>query len=239
MIDDSIREQRRRFIGSSDLPAILGICPWRSPRNIWEAKVLGKDKPAGRKADWGTVLEAPIATTAAVDLSEKHYGGRRIELIHPTEMYVHENGIFAANLDRECVDVEEPFVFEAKAVLGKKPYDHPHYEMVNGNRVLVSWGRSGSDAQSSIPLAVFVQVQWQMLVRGFSLAWVGCFRGWMSEPLGLWRVPADPATQEVITDRALAFWHDHVLTKIPPAIEDKSLTGETVEEHNLQEVASA
>ena len=42
------RHDRRRFLGASEIAAVLGISPWMSPVELWQAKT-GRTKP--RKAD--------------------------------------------------------------------------------------------------------------------------------------------------------------------------------------------
>jgi predicted phage-related endonuclease len=210
-------EARRRYLGSSDIAPICGLCAYRSPLNVYQSKVHGVDKPAGRKAYLGTLLEPIIARLAAERIEEKT--GAPVKL-SGARMVVHENGIFCANLDSECIETEEPFVVECKASFGAKPHQpHPHRELAPcGQEVLVSWGRSGADPQSNIPLSVYVQVQWQLLLTGYSLGYVACWRGHMDEPIGLWTVNRDQQTIDVISEKAMEFWQACVVPKIPPAV---------------------
>ncbi len=41
MIDQAWHEWRRGGIGSSDAAAIMGVSPWRTPKEVWEEKVYG------------------------------------------------------------------------------------------------------------------------------------------------------------------------------------------------------
>jgi predicted phage-related endonuclease len=210
-------EARRLYLGSSDIAAICGLCPYRFPIQVYNSKVLGIDKPAGKKARIGTLLEDDLIELACDKLQEKY--GHPIKL-DVGRMVIHENGIFCANLDAECIEVEEPFVLEAKNIFGERP-DKPHPQHVktpSGALALMTWGRSGSNAAENVPLAAWLQVQWQMLCTGYSLGWVACGRWWMGDPCGLWRIPRDQQTIDVISEKAMEFWQACVVPKIPPAV---------------------
>lgn len=51
------KDLRRSKIGASDAAAILGICPYRTPFQLWEEKVLGKDQEQTGGMSRGTALE--------------------------------------------------------------------------------------------------------------------------------------------------------------------------------------
>lgn len=52
--------ERRKGIGGSDVAAILGINPWRTPLDVWRSKVLGESDEENAAMHWGTVLEPVI-----------------------------------------------------------------------------------------------------------------------------------------------------------------------------------
>ena len=54
-------KERQKGIGGSDVAAILGMSPWRTPYQVWEEKTTPIDETAEEDDDyWGRVLEAPI-----------------------------------------------------------------------------------------------------------------------------------------------------------------------------------
>ena len=58
-------KERQKGIGGSDVAAILGMSPWRTPYKVWEEKTTPIDETAEEDDDrpalyWGRVLEAPI-----------------------------------------------------------------------------------------------------------------------------------------------------------------------------------
>lgn len=55
-------EGRRTGIGGSDVAAVLGLNPWKTPLDVWNDKLgLSEDKGMTEPAYWGTVLEDTVA----------------------------------------------------------------------------------------------------------------------------------------------------------------------------------
>ena len=55
-------EGRRTGIGGSDVAAVLGLNPWKTPLDVWNDKLgLSEDKGMSEPAYWGTVLEDTVA----------------------------------------------------------------------------------------------------------------------------------------------------------------------------------
>lgn len=53
---------RRTGIGGSDVAAVLGLNPWKTPLDVWNDKLgLSEDKEMSEPAYWGTVLEDTVA----------------------------------------------------------------------------------------------------------------------------------------------------------------------------------
>jgi putative phage-type endonuclease len=50
-------EMRRSKIGASDAPIILGLSPWKTPFQLWEEKVLGKEQQTSAAMARGHALE--------------------------------------------------------------------------------------------------------------------------------------------------------------------------------------
>ena len=69
MITDEQREARRRSIGASDTPAILGLSSYAGPYSIWLDKMGDRTRrELGRDVDWGNDLEHAIVVRARKDL---------------------------------------------------------------------------------------------------------------------------------------------------------------------------
>ena len=53
------QEARRKYIGASEVPAIVGCCPFKSKLSVWASK-MGMPYEAGAQADIGHLFEAPL-----------------------------------------------------------------------------------------------------------------------------------------------------------------------------------
>jgi putative phage-type endonuclease len=133
------RIARQRYIGSSDMAAILGLDSFRSAIEIW----LEKRNLIERK-DSGPMYRGRRLETAVLDWAEAEIG-----LPIARDIFkVADDGILCANLDGLLEDENEPVEAKTSATTA------PDYE---------EWGPRGTD---EIPARVIIQVQTQMYVLG-------------------------------------------------------------------------
>jgi putative phage-type endonuclease len=186
------REQRRHHIGASDTPAILGISPWATPADIYWSKVgpLPDDEPTVAMQT-GNRLEGPLIQFACERLGVR--AKRDVSLVHP-------GGIFAANLDAAIVSSVD---HDANAIEAK--YVGP----ANAD----AWGPDGTE---EIPDYVYAQVQHQAYVADLSKVYVAAFVSGYRPDWRLFAIPRDERAINVIVERGMAFWNDHVLKQVPP-----------------------
>lgn len=141
---------RRLHIGGSDVAAIMGLSPWKTPLEVWMEKTgrLQEDDLSDNEAVyWGTVNEAAIAKRFARD----HYD-LRVYNINATLV----RGQLAANLDRLVLDVDnEPAVLEVKTASAYKADE---------------WA-------DGVPIYYQTQVQHYLRVTGWQKAYVAVLIG--------------------------------------------------------------
>jgi putative phage-type endonuclease len=145
---ETVLAQRRTGIGGSDVAAILGLVPRRTPLDVYLEK-LGIAEPVEETEPmlWGKLLE-PVIRQRYSDKT-----GRAVYL--PTDMLRHHKHTFmVANLDGFT---EDKRVFEAKTARTDK-----------------GWGEPGSD---EVPDAYALQVQHYLFVTGFEVADVAVLIG--------------------------------------------------------------
>jgi len=101
---------RTKYIGGSDIGAVLGISPWTSKRELWlEKKGLGEPVEVNSDMKRGTVLE-PVAAE-----QYKQQTGRKVRISNKT--YQHKDFDFLrAHIDRQIVAIDDrgPGVLEIK-----------------------------------------------------------------------------------------------------------------------------
>lgn len=191
---------RQKFLGGSDIAAVLGISPWRTPLDLFRDKTTPRIEDDQRKRSLfrrGSALEPFIAELLVESLAAQ---GHSVEIVSANTRYQDpEHSMFAAEIDYELrLDGADDITnCELKSV---SPFN------VKG------WGESGTD---ELPLHYMAQVMWGLGVTDRKQGILAALFGF--DDFRTYPVPADVETIAAMRQRALAFWTDHVLTGTPPA----------------------
>jgi len=181
---------RRKFIGGSDVAAILGISPWRSALDLWIDKTTppvenGHNAAAKRR---GTRLEPYI-----LDMIREDFG---LKIASANQRYIdHEFDFLAAEIDAETEDGEN---IEIKTV-------HPFKAK--------EWGEHDTD---QLPIHYVAQAQHGLGVRGRKVCRVFALIG---DELKPYVVERDDETIAAMRARCAEFWTRYVLPKVKPPID--------------------
>lgn len=141
-------EERRKQLGASDVPTILGLNPFQSPYGLWALK-QGIAEPDGGSAatDLGRRLEPAILDQAEEDLGALN---RDVKVAHKTLPLV-------ATLDGQVIETQH--VVEAKTAGLMAGYS------------MDDWGDEGRVIHAEqVPKRYFVQVHAQLMCTGAELA---------------------------------------------------------------------
>ena len=183
------RALRRRYVGASDVAAIVGEDPFRNAWDVWAEKVLDLDE------DEQTENEAIAIGNYAED-GVLRWGADLLGVkIKRNQWRVHKNGLQSANLDAQIMG--KPWVMEAKTTSDNSQWGEPY--------------------TNEIPSRVLIQVQQQMACVNAELALIPVLLpvfGRMS--LRMYEVARDPMLQEVIECEVAEFWHRYVVEKVEP-----------------------
>lgn len=180
---------RSKFLGGSDIAAILGISPWKTAIDLWLDKTAprvedGRNHAAKRR---GTRLEPYI-----VDMIREEHG---LNIVARNERYIDADvPYFAAEIDAETTDEN----IEIKTV-------HPFKSK--------EWGELQTD---QLPLHYVAQVQWGLGVRRKERARVFALIG---DDLRPYVVERDDETIESLREKAVEFWTRYVLAKLRPPMD--------------------
>lgn len=182
-------EARRKYIGASDVPKILGVSPFGNAADVYWSK-KGIDTPAGPAAEWGTKFEPALLDEAEVRLGRAL--SRDIMVVNP-----HDER-FCANLDAAAKDSGKfAALVEAKA-----------HGLVGQPWRLDEW----SDEQ--VPQDVMVQAHAQMWATDMDHCFIVAF---IPVTGFVWRtVERSDNLVEAIEIACGEFWDRHVLTDTPP-----------------------
>lgn len=93
-------EGRRAGIGASDVPAILGVCDFGTPRKVYYSKTGMFDDQAGEAALWGNIYEEPIA---------QEWARRNRSVVEPIGLVAHiDDPVLMCTLDRRITECPLP-----------------------------------------------------------------------------------------------------------------------------------
>ncbi len=180
---------RRRFLGGSDIAAVLGISPWKTPLQLWEAKtapVLPHDKPTGVKRR-GHRWEAVVAEMLVEHLEQQ---GHTVEIVDSNKRYIDPQRPFlAAEIDFEIrLDGEDEITnVELKTV-------HPFKAG--------EWGEGGTDES---PVWYTAQGMHGLGVTGRNRCLIAPLFG--ADEIRAYPVLRDDETLDAMRQRCDAFWN--------------------------------
>jgi putative phage-type endonuclease len=199
-------EERKTGIGGSDIAAILGLSPWKTPLDVWLDKTgQADDTVANEEAvRWGTLLEDVVAREYAERTESTVQRVRRI-LRHPA----HEWAI--GNIDRAIVapGSRVRVAGDGGTLLGADGL----LEVKTASAYKAGeWGRDGDE--EAVPLHHQAQVMWYLGITNLQWADVAALIG--GQRMVIRRIHRDDEVIKAMLERAHEFWHRHVLTRQPP-----------------------
>lgn len=190
---------RTKFIGGSDVAAILGVSPWRSAVDLWLDKVTprqenGQNMAAKRR---GTRLEPYI-----LDMIREEHG---LVIVRNNQRYIDkETPFFACEVDAEGHEPEIVYAdescldnFEIKTV-------HPFKAK--------EWGEEATD---QLPIHYVAQAQWGLGITDRRFCRVFALIG---DELKPYVIERDDELIKIMREKSIEFWNQYVIPKIQPPI---------------------
>jgi putative phage-type endonuclease len=182
---------RRAGIGSSDVPALLGLVEKKPPLAVYYDKTGHDIDDAGEAAFWGTVHEEPVA---------RHWAMRNRSVIRRVGLVAHEtHPHWMTTLDRrvtECPLTEDrtPCALEVKTRSAFKN---------------AQW-------HAGAPDDVLAQMLWQIAVNGYEHMHFAVLIGGNEYHQGTVRADQYGDVIDDITTAVDKFWTEHVQAQVPP-----------------------
>lgn len=182
---------RRAGIGSSDVPALLGLVEKKPPLAVYYDKTGHDIDDAGEAAFWGNVHEEPVA---------RHWAMRNRSVIRRVGLVAHQDHPhWMTTLDRrvtECPLTEDrtPCALEVKTRSAFKN---------------AQW-------HAGAPDDVLAQMLWQIVVNGYEHMHFAVLIGGNEYHQGTVRADQYGDVIDDITTAVDKFWTDHVQAEVPP-----------------------
>jgi putative phage-type endonuclease len=184
---------RSRFIGGSDIAAILGISPWRNVVELWLDKTRPLPNDETRVTLRGKRMESYI-----VDMVEAEFNIAIAKVAGRNKRYVDQRvPYFSCEVDAETLSTPVQNI-EIKTV-------HPFKAQ--------EWGDLETD---QLPLHYLAQVQWGLSITNREVCGVFALIG---DDLRHYVVERDEPTIEAMRARAIEFWERFVIPREQPPLD--------------------
>lgn len=231
-------EERRKGIGGSDVAAVLGLNPYRTPLDLWEDKTgKAEELPQSESAYWGTALEDVVAhefSTRTGMMVRRVSKPLSTSFNGIVDVPSNARGWARANIDRAIVNQKFSQTVRLADECSSRLRDHcaQHGLMLTTDMILEcktanarmadEWGPSqeaeivaGSvTSEHKIPIYYETQVQWYMGITGARVAYVAVLIG--GQDFRIYEVRRDDELIRALVTKCWEFWRDHVMTGTPP-----------------------
>lgn len=181
---------RKSGIGGSDVASIMGLSKWKSAYQVWESKLGMVDDFDNDAMLWGRLQEPVIR-----------------------DFYAAKNGVHVYTFDEPIRNLNYPeLVANVDGKVAKDSFSMPHKALeIKTARYADAWGDEDTD---EIPYAYLLQVNHYLLVTGMDECDVAVLLA--GSTYRQYTIKASPELQAIIYEACRNFWHNHVLTGIPP-----------------------
>lgn len=180
-------DNRKSFIGGSDIAAVMGLSRWKTPLAVWAektGKIVPKDISNLEHVEIGTELEEYVANKFSVK------SGFKVRRDSRTFMHTHYP-YMVGHIDRWIVG--EDALLECKTTSAWMAKEWEGEEM---------------------PREYILQVIWYLGLVGKSLGYVACLIG--GQHFSWKQIPFDPVLFEKMVEAAKIFWKNNVLADVAP-----------------------
>lgn len=196
----ALAPDRQKFLGGSDIAAVLGISPWRTPVQVWADKTTPPTGEPDRRRTAvlkrGKRWESVVGEMLVEDLQEQ---GHMVEIVAANKRYQDaEFEFFACEIDFELrLDgAEEIINCELKTV-------HPFKAK--------EWGEQGTD---DVPVWYTAQAMQGLGITNRRRCYVAALFG--ADELKTYPIDRDDETIARMREHGANFWLRHVVPRVPP-----------------------
>jgi putative phage-type endonuclease len=198
---------RAKSLGGSDIGALLGFSKYRSAVDVWMEKT-GKDIAIRDSLPlrFGQFAEEFVASeyALATGLSLANHDAA---VIHPEYQFMH------GHIDRFALNGDLPLIGSDGKITASRIL-----ECKTANPFAQSeWGEAGSD---QVPLSYLVQCVWYMMLTNINRTDLAVLFG--NADFRIYEITRDLELEQMVMERAIGFWENHVLKDIPPPASSES-----------------
>ena len=197
LINQDFSVDRSKYIGGSDIGAILGLSRFKTPLEVWMEKT-GKET---KKAD---SLPLRFGSFAEGFVASEYSRSTGFELLNDESVRIHPNFSFmSAHIDRYVLD---------KTAVQNNHCPTRILECKTANPFASGdWGEAGSD---EVPMSYLCQCVWYMAITGIDQCDLAVLFG--NSDFRIYEIARDRDLENIVLEKAALFWNDYVLKDIPP-----------------------
>ena len=196
LINQDFSLDRTKYIGGSDIGAILGLSRFKTPLEVWMEKT-------GKETKRLESLPLRFGSFAESFVASEYSRATGFELIHDESIYIHpEHSYMSAHIDRFVLADQDALrpnrILECKTA---SPF-------TSGE-----WGEVGSD---EVPMSYLCQCIWYMAITGIDKTDIAVLFG--NSDFRIYEITRDLELENTILQNASQFWIECVLKDIPPPV---------------------
>ena len=203
LINHDFTQDRRKYLGGSDIGAILGVSKYKTPLDVWMEKT-------GKAENAATNLPIRFGHFAEEFVAQEYVRATGYQLLKSQGDITHsEHPFLMGHVDRFVVTDTE-----SSSICASQGSTTNHLlECKTANPYTLSqWGEAGSD---EVPLSYLAQCHWYLCITQLARCDLAVLFG--NSEFRIYRIHADRELQNALVDKAVSFWQEHVLKNIPPA----------------------
>lgn len=201
---DQFLAGRKKGIGGSDVAAILGFSPYKSPYQLWLDKTGRGEKRESQSesAHFGHLLEDVVAK----EFSRR--AGVKVQRV-TQQLFLEEHPWAIGNIDRAVINPDISGNVRFKE--GRLTTDQLLECKTASEYMSKLFGEEGSD---QVPDYYLTQCLWYLLISGCDVIHLAALIG--GNKFRMYRIERDEDLIQSIFNQVKAFWFNHVIADVPP-----------------------
>jgi len=203
-------QERRKYIGASDVAGIVGMSPYSSAMKVWFDKVEGSSQSKENiPAELGLFLE-PYLRKKFVEKFKKNYDIDIATVELPYIISHDDFPFFTCTLDDTFIhpDTAQDCIIEYKST---SEYKKKEWE---------------TEETEEVPVYYSIQVQWQLFVTGWERAFIGVLIG--NSRFLIREIVRDEELIQSLKNKVLDFKENFIDKKVMPMADGSSYTDDVI-----------
>lgn len=200
LINQDFTQDRSKYIGGSDIGAILGLSPYRTPLEVWMEKT-------GKSLNQVDSLPLRFGAFAEAFVASEYSRATGFKLAHDQSTFIHpQYPYMRAHIDR--------------LVLGDGADSPPTRLLECKTASPFTLSNSGEAKSDQVPMSYLCQCIWYMAIADIDKTDLAVLFG--NSDFRIFEIARDAELESLVINRAIDFWENYVLKDIPPSAQTEA-----------------